>query len=68
MTLDEAAKTYAKMLYPGATESNANYTNAKDAFKDGAEWQQAQEKPIIKTLESIEGAAKAALLLIKSQS
>lgn len=68
MTIEEAAKTYAKMLYPGAIESNANYTNAKDAFKDRAEWQRRQEKPIIKALESIEGAAKAALLLIKSPS
>lgn len=65
MTINEAAILYAKMLFP--TGEGLHYESARSDFKAGAEWQQTQEKPITKTLESIKEAAHAALLLIKSQ-
>lgn len=65
MTIDDASKHYAKMLFP--TGEGLSYESARQDFKAGAEWQQSQEKPVIKTLQSIKSAANAALLLIESQ-
>lgn len=65
MTIDEASKHYAKMLFPAG--EGLQYESARQDFKAGAEWQQSQEKPVIKTLESIKSAANAALSLIESQ-
>lgn len=65
MTIDEASKHYAKMLFPAG--EGLYYESARTDFKAGAEWQQTQDKPMVKTLESIKSAANAALLLIESQ-
>lgn len=56
LTLEQAAAHYAKMLYPGASESNANYTGAKSYFISGAEWQKEQHKEIINLARQLLGA------------
>lgn len=66
MTADEASKHYATMLYPSG--EGLQWESARQDFKGGIEWKEAQLKPIIKTLESIKTVTDAALLLLKSQS
>lgn len=53
LTLEEAALIYAKMLYPGASESNANYTRAKSDFIAGAKWQKEQSKELINLMRQL---------------
>lgn len=51
LTLDQAAKAYAKMLYPGG---GPNYDAAIDGFTDGAQWQKDQDlNKLNKALEQI---------------
>lgn len=59
LTLEQAAAHYAKMLFPGASESNANHTNALGDFKAGAEWQKNKYNTLLRlTADIINSCAK----------